>query len=99
MNFLGLLVTALYGARQVIPQETRPGVLRFSLEEHVTIQRTHVRQEVGQGAGDDDRLPQGPKALSDFENALNLADVARCADDGGVRLVSDAFTDVLVAEC
>src|SRR6516162_4197894 len=99
MNFLGLLVTALYGARRVIPQETRPGVLRFPLEEHVTIERTHVRQEVGQGAADYDRLAQGPEALRNFENALNLNDVAGNADDGGVRLVIDAFADVLVAEC
>src|SRR6516225_2585488 len=99
MNFLGLLVTALYGARQVIPQETPPGVLRFPLEEHVTIQRTHVRQEIGQGAADDDRLAQAPEALRDFKNALNLDDVAGNADDGGIRLVIDAFADVLVAEC
>src|SRR6516165_4034938 len=99
MNFLGLLVTALYGARQVIPQETRPGVLRFPLEEHVTKERTHVRQEVGQGAADDDRLAHGSESLRDFENALNLDDVAGNADDVSIRLVIDAFADIIVTKC
>src|SRR5579871_516103 len=99
MSFLGLHVTALHSARQVIAQETRPGVLRLPLEEHVAIERADVGQEVGQGAANDDCLSEGPEALGDLKDALDLDDVTGNADERGVGEVIDVFANVLIAEC
>src|SRR6516162_507068 len=99
MNFLALHVTALHAARKVISQEARPGVLRLPLEKHVAIKRAYVRQEVGQGAANDDSLSEGPEALGNLEDALDLDDVAGNADERGVGVVIDVFANVLIAQC
>src|SRR6266851_7573611 len=97
MDLFVLVVAIGMAAGGVLAQESRPGVLRLTLEEYIAVGPALLRHQGCHRAAYHYRFTPPPETVREFEDAHHLKKVAGDPNDLRVHVEIDLFTGALIA--